>query len=193
MARSCPELCCGVSGAPGMFLSGSRGTSLCLRDFLRLVGASRPSLDADSVESGRPAMLTGLSFCEVHLLGVLAGLLPTPLPLDEAPSSRDGLVSSFGTDGRADPGSPAHQGNSRVQEPLARTTAVSLFCPLSHPTVELPSLRNGQTKRSGSLSAAVHFGLLGAQSGHGDVHPLAVRQPLCVLLLVTVASGREQS
>ena len=124
MARSSPELCCGVSGAPGMFLGGSRGTFLCLRDFLRLVGASRPSLDADSVESGRPAVLTRLSFCEVHLLGVLAGLLPTPLPLDEAPSSRDGLVSSFGTDGRADPGSPAHQGNSRVQEPLARTTAL---------------------------------------------------------------------
>ena len=72
-----------------MFVGRSRGTSLCLRDFLRHVGASRPSLDADSVELGRPAMLTGLSFCEVHLLRVLAGLLPTPLPLEEAPSSRD--------------------------------------------------------------------------------------------------------
>ena len=109
-----------------MLLGGSRGASLCLRDFLRHVGASHASLDADAVESGA-AMLTGLSFCEVHLPGVLAGLLPTPLPLDEAPSSHDGLVSSFGTDGRADPGSPAHQGNTRVQEPLARTTAVYLF------------------------------------------------------------------
>lgn len=126
MARSCPELWYGVSGTPGMFLGGSRGTSLCLRDFLRHVGAARPSLDADSVESGGPTVLTGLLLCEVHLLGVLAGLLPTPLPLDEAPSSRDGLVSSFGTDGRADPGSPAHRGNTRVQEPLARTTAICL-------------------------------------------------------------------
>ena len=101
------------------------------------------------------------------VLAPMEGLTQALLPIREIPGCRNPL-----------------------QGPLL---SVLLLCPLSHPAVELHPPRNGRTERSGSLSAAVHFGLLGAQSGHADMHPLAVRQPLCALLLVTVASGQEQS